>query len=196
MDFERLEQVWRSQANRPSEALQARLMEELMSTLKTRRRTEALLAGIPLAAMTLLTVAASAVVLRGGDTARSWLGLVMLGLCWIVMITAFWISFRARPRDDGQPLSETLSRLLARNRKARRNYHVFWLMAPVYLTPMWLEIGRLQADGRLEGGAGLEVYALCGLSLTAAIGWNTLRYFMALKPEQRRLESLLAEYQA
>ena len=42
MDFERLEQVWRSEANRPSEEQRARLMEELMNTLKTRRRTEAI----------------------------------------------------------------------------------------------------------------------------------------------------------
>ena len=195
MEFERLEQVWRSEANRPSEALQARLMEELMSTLKTRRQTEALLAAIPLATMTLLTAVASAIVLRGEDTARGWLGLLMMGICWVVMIAAFWISFRARPRDDGRPLSDTLAHLLARNRKERRSYHVFWMMAPVFVAPMWLGIDRLQAAGRMEGRAGVEIFALCGLALVAAFGWNSLRYVMALKPEQRRLESLLAEYQ-
>ncbi len=195
MEFERLEQVWRSEANRPSEALQAQWMEELMSTLKTRRRTEALLAAIPITAMTVFTVVPASIVLHGGDTARGWLGLAMMGACWLVMIVAFWFGFRAKPRDDGRPLSDTLARRLARNRKERRGYHMFWLMAPVFLMPMWLGIERSQATGHLEGAAGVETLALCGLAVAAALGWNVLRYFMALKPEQRRLEALLAEYQ-
>ena len=195
MEFERLEQVWRSEANRPSEELQARLTEELMSTFKASRRNELLLTAIPFTAMTVFTVVAGAAVLRGGEAERSWPGLAMLGVCWIVMIAVFWNGFRARTRDTGQPVRDTLAGLLARNQAARRNYHVFWMMTPVFVLPMWLAIERLQEQGRMNSAAGFQALALCGGALLASFGWNTLRYYWVMKPEQRRLEALLAEYE-
>jgi len=195
MDFERLEQAWRSEANRPSEAQQARLMEELMTTLKTRHRTEALLAIIPIATMTLFTVLAGVAVLRAGDAFRGWPGLAMLGFVWLVMGAVLWIGFRARPRDSGKPMREVLTRRLAHNRAERRNYHVFWAMTPVFYLPMWMIIQRLQDQGRLDTPAGWQALTVCAIAVAASLGWNTLRFFAALKPEQRRLEALLAEYE-
>lgn len=195
MDFERLEQVWRSEANRPSEEQQARQMEVLMNTLKTRRRTERLLSAIPFAAMTVFTLVAGAAVLRGGETFDAWPGMAMLGVCWVVMIAVFWNGFRARPRDTGQPMRDTLASLLARNQAARRNYHVFWMMTPVFILPLWLAIERLQRDGKMDSAAGMQALALCGGALLASLGWNTLRFYGVMKPEQRRLEALLGEYE-
>ena len=166
-----------------------------MSMLKTRRRTEFLLAAIPFTAMTVFTLVAGAAVLRGGDSYRGWPGLAMLGVCWIVMLTVFWNGFRARTRDSGQPMRDTLAGLLARNQAARRNYHVFWMMAPVFVFPMWLAIQRLQEEGRMNTTAGVQALALCGGALLASFGWNTLRFFWVMKPEQRRLEALLGEYE-
>ena len=190
MEFERLEQVWRSQANRPSEELQARLTEELMSMLKTRRRTEALLATIPIAAMTLFTVTAGAIVLRDGTAFRGWFGLAMMGVCWAVILTVLWASFRARSRNGDQPVRDVLARRLARNRNERRGFRVFWMMTPVFFMPMWIAL-----QGRGDGSVRWQAVALCGIAVIASLGWNTLRFFLALKPEQRRLEALLGEYE-
>lgn len=195
MDFERLEQAWRSEANRPSDEQQARLLEELMTTLKTRRRTEVLLSAIPFAAMTAFTVIAGAAVLKRGADFAGWPGLVMLGVCWIVMIAVFWNGFRARARDTGRPMRDTLADLLARNRAARRNYHVFWMMTPAFLMPLWFAVERLRDDGRMDGAQGMQALALCGGALLASFGWNTLRFYGVMKPEQRRLEALLREYE-
>jgi hypothetical protein len=195
MDFERLEQVWRSEANRPSEELQARLTEELMTTLKTRRRTELLLTAIPLGAMTLFTLVAGAAVLKGGESYRGWPGMAMLGVCWIVVLAVIWNFFRCRPRDTGRPLRDTISALLARNQAARRNYRVFCMMLPVFMMPLWVAIQRLQADDTMNTPAGWQAMAVCGVALAASLGWNTLRYFWVMKPEQRRLEALLEEYE-
>ena len=46
--------------------------------------------------------------------------------------------------EGATPGSYTLAGLLARNQAARRNYHVFWMMAPVFILPMWFAIERLQ----------------------------------------------------
>lgn len=195
MDFERLEQAWRSEANRPSEEQQARLMEELMTTLKTRRRTDILLAAIPFAAMIVFTGIAAAALLGGRRDLTGWPAMAMLGVCWIVMIAVFWNGFRTRARDTGQPMRDTLAGLLARNHAARRNYHLFWMMVPVFLVPLWFAIERLQREGKMEGAQGVQALAVCGGALLASFGWNTLRFYWVMKPEQRRLEALLGEYE-
>ena len=195
MDFERLEQAWRSEANRPTEDQQARLMEELMTTLKTYRRTEALLATIPVVTMTLFTLVAAAAVLRSGMALRDWLGLTAIGFFWLVLLGVLWIGFRARPSDDSRPLREILTRRMAHNRAERRNYHVFWAMTPVFYLPMWFAIQRLQDNGRLDTPAGTQALVICGIAVAASLGWNTLRFFFVTKPEQRRLKALLSEYE-
>jgi hypothetical protein len=193
MDFDRLEQAWRSNANTPSGKAQALLKEQLMDTLKTRRRTELLLAGIPIAALTLFTGLALRAVLK---TQSGWPGIAMLGVCWIVAGAVLINGLRRRPRDNGSPLRDTLAALLAANRAARRNYGVFWMMLPVFMTPMFLSIQRLIEDGRMNTAAGWQAGLVCGTALLASLGWNALRFYRVLKPEQRRLERLLAEYGA
>src|SRR6478752_10534876 len=103
MEFDRLEQAWRSGANTPDAEAQTYLMEELMHTLKTRRRGETLLFAIPVAAMTLFTVIAARSFLIGRtDLDREWGALAMLGVCWAVLGAVFVAGVLAkRPRGDG-----------------------------------------------------------------------------------------------
>jgi hypothetical protein len=192
MEFDRLEQAWRSDANTPTDETQARLKEQLMHTLKTRRHTELLLTGIPVTTLTLFTVIALAAVLK--NQGAGWPGIAMLAICWGVMITVFWNGFRHRSRDVGSPLRDTVAGLLAANRRARANCHVLWTMLPVFMVPLFLAFQRLQQDGRMNTTEGWQAMAVCGLGLAASAGWNALRYVTVLKPEQKRLEALLAEY--
>ncbi|MBU4436518.1 MAG: hypothetical protein KKC14_19110 [Alphaproteobacteria bacterium] len=194
MEFDRLEQAWRSDANAPSDETQALLKEQLMHTLKTRRRAEMLLAGIPLTTLTLFTAVALAVVLE--RQGAGWPGIAMLAVCWVVMGAVLWNGFRHRSRDTGAPLRDTVAGLLAANRRARSNCHVFWAMLPVFMLPLVMAVQRLQEDGRMNTSNGWQAMALCGLALAASAGWNLLRYILVLKPEQRRLEALLADYGA
>ncbi|ALL14631.1 hypothetical protein [Caulobacter henricii] len=192
MEFDRLEQAWRSDANTPTDESHALLKEQLMHTLKTRRHLEMLLAGIPTVTLTLFTVMALAAVLK--NQGAGWPGIAMLAVCWMVMGTLLWNGFRHRSRDTGSPLRDTVAGLLAANRRARSNCHVFWAMLPVFMLPLFMAIQRLQDDGRMNTTAGWQAMAVCGLALAASTGWNLLRYILVLKPEQRRLEALLADY--
>ncbi|KQY98935.1 hypothetical protein ASD21_02960 [Caulobacter sp. Root1455] len=192
MEFDRLEQAWRSEANTPGVELRTILKEQLMETLKTRRRTELLLAGIPIAALTLFTVVALAAVLRS-QTGAGWPGIAMLGVCWVVAGGVMLRCFRRR-RDTGAPLRDTVAALLAANRAARKNFQLFWIMLPVFMFPLAMAIQKLIEDGRMNTSAGWQAGLVCGVALAASTGWNTLRYFLVMKPEQRRLERLLAEY--
>lgn len=192
MEFDRLEQAWRSGANTPTDEIQARLKEQLMQALKTRRRTELMLTGMPAATLTLFTVIALATVLR--NAGAGWPGIAMLAICWGVMITVFWNGLRHRSRDAGSPLRDTVAALLAANRRARANCHVFWALLPVFMVPLFLAFQRLQQDGRMNTSEGWQAMGVCGVALAASTGWTALRYFMVLRPEQKRLEALLSEY--
>jgi hypothetical protein len=196
MDFDRLEQAWRSGANTPDQQAQAYLMEQLMRTLKTRRRTEILLAAIPVATMTFFTVVAARGFLAGRiDPDREWGALAMLGVCWAVLAVVLTAAVLARrPGDTGSPVRQALEALLAANRRARGNCRIFWISLPVFILPTLFAVFQLNEVGKATERNIGQMLLMFGVALTASVGWNALRFFKVLKPEQRRLEGLLAEY--
>ena len=198
MEFERLEQAWRSQANTPDQQAQAYLMEQLMHALKARRRGEILFLAIPVAAMTLFTAIAVRSMLSGQtDLAREWGALTMLVVCWAVLAAVMIAALMAKraPRD-GSPVRQTLETMLAANRRARVNFRIFWMSLPVFLVPMLVAVFQLNEVGKTTDRNMGQMLLVFGVALGASVGWNALRFFKVLKPEQRRLEGLLAEYEA
>ncbi|MFZ0267205.1 hypothetical protein [Caulobacter sp.] len=196
MEFERLEQAWRSQANTPDQQAQAYLMEQLMHALKARRRGEILFLAIPVATMTLFTAIAARSILDGQtDLAREWGALAMLGVCWAVLAAVMITALLARraPRE-GSPVRQTLETMLAANRRARVNYRIFWMSLPVFLVPLLFSVVQLNEVGKTTDRNMWQMLLVFGVALGASVGWNALRFFKVLKPEQRRLEGLLAEY--
>lgn len=196
MEFDRLEQAWRSEANTPDAQAQAYLMEELMHMLKARRRGETLLFAIPVAAMTLFTAIVGRSILMGRmNLEREWGALAMLGVCWLVLAAVFAAALLAkRPRGDGSPVRQTLEGMLAANRRARTNYKIFWMSLPVFLVPLLVSVTQLHDVGKATDRNIGQMLLLFGVALGASVGWNALRFFRVLKPEQKRLEGLLAEY--
>jgi hypothetical protein len=196
MEFERLEQAWRSQANTPDQQAQAYLMEQLMHALKARRRGEILLFAIPVAAMTFFTAVAVRSILAGKvDLDREWGALAMLGVCWLMLAAVLVAAVLARrPRGDGSPMRQTLEAMLAANRRARINYKIFWMSLPVFFVPTLIGVFQLGEVGKATDRNMGQMLLMFGVALAASVGWNALRFFKVLKPEQKRLEALLAEY--
>ncbi|WP_029914327.1 hypothetical protein [Caulobacter sp. UNC358MFTsu5.1] len=196
MEFDRLERAWRSEANTPDARAQAYLMEQMMQMLKARRRGETLLFAIPVAAMTLFTAIAARSFLTGrSDLAHEWGALAMLGLCWAVLAAVFFAALLVRrPRGDGSPMRQTLEAMLAANQRARINYRIFWMSLPVFILPTLIGLFQLNEVGKATDRNVWQMLLLFGVALAASLGWNALRFFKVLKPEQRRLEGLLKEY--
>jgi hypothetical protein len=198
MEFERLEQAWRSQANTPDQQAQAYLMEQLMHALKARRRGEILLFAIPVAAMSVFTaIAVRSILIGQTDLGREWGALAMLGVCWAVLVAVLIASLLAsrKPRD-GSPVRQALEAMLAANRRARVNYRIFWMSLPVFLVPMMVAVIQLNDVGKTTDRNMVQMLLVFGVALGASVGWNALRFFKVLKPEQRRLEGLLAAYES
>jgi MFS family permease len=197
MEFDRLEQAWRSDANTPNPQAQAYLMERLMHTLKARRRGEILLAAIPAAAMTVFTAIVVRSILAGRlDIGREWGALAMLAVCWGVLAAVLIAGAMAkRGGREASPVRQTLEAMLAANRRARVNYRIFWISLPVFLVPMLVAVFQLNDVGKTTDRNMWQMLLVFGLALGASVGWNALRFFRVLKPEQQRLEELLAEYE-
>uniref|UniRef100_B0SVH7 Transmembrane protein n=1 Tax=Caulobacter sp. (strain K31) TaxID=366602 RepID=B0SVH7_CAUSK len=198
MDFDRLEQAWRSEANTPDERARTYLMEQLMHALKARRRGEILLFAIPVAAMTFFTAVAASAILAGKvDLGREWGAMAMLGICWAVLLAVFIAGLLSkRPRGAGSPVRQTLESLLAANRRARVNSRIFWMSLPVFIVPTLIGVFQLNAAGKATDRDVGQMLLVFGVALAASLGWNVLRFFRVLKPEQRRLEGLLKAYEA
>lgn len=198
MDFERLEAAWRSPANTPNDKVRAYLMETLMRTLKARRRGEMLLFAIPATAMTLFTALMARTIAAGRmDIAHEWAALAMMAICWLALLGALaaGVLLRHRRQPGESAMLDTLKAMLAANRRARTNLKIFWMMLPVFLVPMLIGINQLRDVGKATARDGGQMLLVFGVALIASVGWNTARYHWVMKPEQRRLETLLREYE-
>jgi hypothetical protein len=131
------------------------------------------------------------------DVGREWGALVMMGVCWL-MLAAVLIAgamLRSRKTSGSSPMRDTLEAMLAANRRARANVRIFWMMLPVFMAPMVVGVGQLQDVGKASERDGWQMMFVFGVALVASVGWNTGRYHWVMKPEQRRLEGLLKEYE-
>lgn len=198
MEFERLETAWRAPANTPEAKTQAYLMEEFMKTLKARRRGEILMFIVPATAMAIFTTIAARTIAEGGmDPGREWAALVMLGVCWLALTAAVinGVVQRHRRSSQGSPMHETLSAMLAANRRARSNMRIFLMLLPVFLVPMLFSVSQLREVGKVTDQNAWQMLMVFGLALGSSVIWNLGRYFWVTRPEQRRLEGLLREYE-
>ncbi|MBO9547703.1 hypothetical protein [Caulobacter sp.] len=197
MEFEHLEAAWNSPANTPDDKARAYLMEEVMKTLKARRRREVLLFAVPVTAMSIFTAIAVQAVSTGRmDPAREWGGLAMMGVCWLIIVAMLIVAIlmRHRGRSDGS-VRDTLAAMLTANRRARTNMRIFWMMLPVFFAPMIAGVWQLRDVGKATERDTWQMLFVFGVAMVASIGWNLGRYFLVMKPEQRRLEGLLSEYE-
>ena len=170
-----------------------------MRTLKARRRGEILLFAIPATTMTIFTVIMARTIAGGRmDVAREWGALAMMGVCWLVLLGVFAAGALLRHRrQPGEPaVLDTLRAMLAANRRARTNMRIFWMMLPVFLVPMAIGVTQLREVGKASERDAWQMLLVFGLALGASVTWNAARYFGVMKPEQRRLEALLKEYEA
>lgn len=197
MDDDRLERLWRSAANQPTPAETARLMEETMTTL-ARRRTRTLTAlGFAGALLAVFTGAVGWSLLQGGlDLSREWAVGLTLALSW----TAFLIvrlqlsAHLARHRGVEGSVADGLRAALDENRTARLRYWTMLAVTVVFAAGLALALGQLEAVGKMEPAHVLQAGALLVAGLLVTLAINTWRLVFRLRPERRRLEEVLAQY--
>ena len=198
MDFELLERVWRSNANRPSEAASAYLMEEMMQTLNKRRRDFRglmVFAGLALMLQTGLLLHALAIQ-KVMDLSSEWGAFLMLALGWGTLVAVglqFQRHLHAYP-DPEATMAATLRALIDENLTARRRLQLLGIAGLLFFGATAISLIQLQHVGKMSWGNVRDFTILFGGGFLAGVGYAVWRYFRVLKPEGERLERLHADY--
>lgn len=198
MDFEILERAWRSNANRPSDAAAAYLMEEMMQTLRKRRndvRGIVVFAGLALIVQTGLIVHALRVQ-RVMDAGREWGALLMIAVAWAALV---WVGLHFRRHllafpDPYVSTAATLRALADENRATMQRMRFMGVAGLLFVLATALSLGQLVAVDKMTPGNVRDFSILFGGGFLAGATYGLWRYFRVLKPESMRLQRLLQEY--
>jgi hypothetical protein len=200
MDFERLERAWQSSANSPTEAAKTYLMEELMETLKKRRRdfrNFTIMVGLVLTLWTGKIAFDVIVNPFPFDATREWAAFPLLMLPWAALIfirtqqkrhlATFPDPYRSTP-DMLRALIDENDTALARTR---------WMAGfmAVCVALMALMLGQLIAVGKMSEQNVLQGSMLFGTILGGIWLYYGWEYFRKLRPEGERLRRLLVDFE-
>ena len=200
MDFERLERAWQSSANSLPEAAKTYLMEEMMETLKKRRRefrNFTIMVGLVLAAWT--GKIAYDVIFNPFpfDATREWSAFPLLMLPWAALLfvrrqqkrhlAAFPDPYRSTP-EILRALIDENDTAMARTRWRAGITAVCVALLALMLRQL-LSVGKMTEQNVLQGSI-LFGTILGGIWLY--YGWQ---YFRKLKPEGERLRRLLMDFE-
>lgn len=199
MDFERLERVWRSDANTLDAAAAAYLKEEIMDTLKRRRESFRTLTGLVGLALVLWTAKiAYDVVMQPFpfDPVREWGALLLVVAPWACLI-AVTAGFRRHLRDHPNPYASvpaTLRALIDENGTTRRRVRwLAWAMA-AFIGLMALVLYQLVEVGKMSMSDVAQGSLMFGIVFAAVWALIATHYLCRLRPEAARLQRLAQSY--
>lgn len=199
MDFERLERAWNGPANSPSEAASAYVVDEMMHTLRTRRRaTTGLLSFVGLV-MVLWTLRIGYDIIIDPfpfDIAREWSVLPLFALPWLGLFVMHVQQRRhlvAHPNPYAS-MSSTLGALLDENLTAQRRERLSVVLIAISIILLAVALRQLVMVGKMTPTNVLQAATLFGGILGAVTIYRAWRYVRVLRPEETRLRRLLADY--
>lgn len=200
MDFETLENLWRSEANDQATIAETYVLETTLKTL--RQRHGAFSTGMGLIGLALLvwTGAIIYAVVAGKitDITREWGIVALLAVSWLAFLRAQAQQQRhlqAWP-DATVSMPEALGALIDENRTARARTRMMGIAFVVFAAVLALSVGQLYTVGKMEWRHVVQGSVMFGGALLLSATIHALRYFRVLKPEGERLRRLLAQYEA
>lgn len=197
VEMERLERAWAAAANGPDMAAGLFLTDSLLAAVARQQlkfRLQMGLAGMVLGGFSL--VAAYSIAARGMDPSREMGTLLMLALSWCLYALVLRRGWQAGDGagEAGSSLPGHLRDLLAQNQAAMQRLRIMAGIAPLFLIAMGIAVAQLGQTGKMSAGNIRDFALLAGLAVTLSVGLNAWRYVRRLKPEERRLRGLLAQY--
>lgn len=197
MDYEALQNAWRSAGNNPSAAASAYLIEEAHATLARQRaqlRRLLVFAGvmltIPLGLMAVDIVTGQADFI---DLSREW-GLIPFAL--IPFVALILIASRAAPRAVPRgALREAFRALRDDNSAARLRIFIIGGAMALFAPVLAVLLNQLVATGKMAPHEMQSAAIVLGGALALSAGWMVVKYFIQLAPERRHLEALIRQYE-
>lgn len=199
MDFERFERAWQSSANSLPEAAKTYLMEEMLETLRKRRRefrNFTVMVGLVLAAWT--AKIAHDVIFNPFpfDATREWAAFPLLMLPWaaLLLVRAQQKRHLAAFLDPYRSTPEMLRALIDENDTALARTRWMAGIMVVCVALMAVMLGQLVSVGKMTGQNVLQGSILFGTILGGIWLYYGWQYFRKLRPEGERLRRLLADF--
>lgn len=197
MDYEALQNAWRSAGNNPSAAASAYLIEEAHATLARQRaqlRRLLVFAGvmltIPLGLMAVDIVTGQADFI---DLSREW-GLIPFAL--IPFVALILIASRAAPRAIPRgALREAFRALRDDNSAARLRIFIIGGAMALFAPVLAVLLNQLVATGKMAPHEMQSAAIVLGGALALSAGWMVVKYVIQLAPERRHLEALIRQYE-
>lgn len=197
MDFDTLEQLWRSEANDRASIADAYLLETTLRTLKRRRNRFTI--GMALIGFGLLVwtgVVTYAALTKIADIRREWGSVAMLVLSWLAFFAAGIQQRRHMTMYSRVPaaMPDVLRALIGENRTHQKRIRLMGIAAAVFVVVLAITVFQLHSVGKMELRHAVQASILFGTALAISTLIHAIRYVRVLKPEAQRLQWLLTQY--
>lgn len=199
MNFERLEQAWRSSANSPTAAAVAYLSGDAADELKARRQKLNLFTALIAVLLTGWTLKLGYDALTRAyafDVTREWSVILLAALPWIALLMVrrgYERHLRAHP-DPYASMARALAALADENFAAQRRVRAMALIMAFAVGVLAIALWQLVGVGKMTVSNAMQGAALFGSVLTIVWGSIAIDYFRRLKPEGARLNQLLSDF--
>lgn len=195
MNLNEMQNVWNSPRNNlPTEA-QQRLADQFARQMIRRRRFQSIWLINTFVWLTIITVLAIRMVAIGQTTSQEW-GLFPL----LIVPWGFAIHFLRRYQKPVAPITrgettivDSLRAALASNQETRAHVKLVGVLYVIMIPLLALGMRQLHAVGKVSERELTSMAIFFGAVLLFGGIGIAVRYFIRLRPQQRRLNALLAE---
>lgn len=201
MDYEALQNAWRSSANDPNPAARAQMLRGVENTLARRRfRLHRLLAfaGVVLT-VPLVLIGYELITGRADDIdlAREW-GLAPFALipfAALLVIALRHAGIGQRPRAP-EALLDAFRALRADNARARARILIIAVAMAAFAPLLGVLLPQMVETGKMAPHEMNSALLVLGGGLAAGAAWMAIKFAVQLVPERRRLDELIRQYEA
>jgi hypothetical protein len=202
MNFDEIQQTWRSPLNQPSAAQLEKQKMVFVSDLKRRHRGNLLLLALVFALLAFFTGKLLLQVfwpdpqLDKIDLSREWAVLPFFALPWIAWIALVVLYRRHRRQhpDYAKSIHASVAGLLDENRMERVRYKIVGVLLAASVLVLPLVAHQLRAVGKSGDEILIPAYVIYPGYVLLTLVWSAFHYRRKLLARKRELEALLATY--
>jgi hypothetical protein len=196
MNFDEIQNAWNSPSNNLPTEQQRQLAERFTRQMKRRRRFQILWLANTFVSLTVITALAIRTIAAGKvQPAQEWGLFPLLIIPWAFAIYFLRQHRKASAATKSGELSvfDAFRAALTSNRSSQS--HLRWIGAlyVIVIPVLMLTMRQLHQVGKVSERELTSMAAFFGIALLAGGTGIALRYFAALRPQEKKLDALLAE---